>query len=210
MDPSANLPAPHPTLDRLQAGFLSVQERNRLHAHNSFRHLKCPHRKEDAVAETMALAWKWYRLLAHKGKDARRFPSTLAAFAARAVKSGRRLCGQERAADALSPLAQARHGFVVRTLPAPSTLSATPFSEALIDNTRSPVPEQVCFRLDFPSWLANLGDRRRIVEDMALGHRTKDLAQRHKVTEGRVSQLRREFQLDWRRFTGELGGGTVC
>src|SRR5262245_169802 len=38
---------------------------------------------------------------------------------------------------------------------------------------------------------------------MALGERTKDLAARYGTTQGRISQLRREFHDDWRRFTGE-------
>jgi hypothetical protein len=104
----------------------------------------------------------------------------------------------------LSPLAQTRRGFAVASLPRQSTLSANPLSEALADNTRSPVPEQVYFRIDFPRWLTQLGDRkRRIAEDMALGHRTQDLAQMHKVTAARISQLRGEFYMDWMYFTGE-------
>jgi hypothetical protein len=204
MNPSANLTVEPLTLDRLHAGFLSILERIQLHARIFFRHINCPHRKEDAIAETVALAWKWYLLLAHKGKDARQFPSALAAFTARAVKSGRRLCGQERVADALSPLAQARHGFAVSSLPSHSTLSANLFSEALADNTRTPVPEQVHFRIDFPAWLRRLGDRdRRIARDMALGHRTQDLARLHQVSAGRISQLRRQLHTDWLHFLGE-------
>ena len=40
--------------------------------------------------------------------------------------------------------------FSISKLPDFSTLSDNPLSDALIDNTRSPVPEQVQFRLDFP------------------------------------------------------------
>jgi hypothetical protein len=52
--------------------------------------------------------------------------STLATVAARAVRSGRRVCGQERAKDELSALAQQRHGFVVEKLPDCSTSAGTP------------------------------------------------------------------------------------
>jgi hypothetical protein len=76
------------------------------------------------------------------------------------------------------------------------------------------VPEQVQFRIDFPAWLGTLRERkRRIALDMALGHKTRDLADLHGLTQGRISQLRREYLLDWRRFTGdleELGGGAAC
>jgi hypothetical protein len=202
------LPAqtPHPVapLLALHAAFLTILPRIETHASVVFRHLRCPHRLADCVQETVSLAWKWFVRLAIKGKDAREFPSALATYAAKAVKSGRRVCGQEKGKDVLSPLAQQRRGFAVASLPRRSTLSGNPLSEALTDNTRSPVPEQVHFRLDFPEWLVQLGDRnRRIAEDMALGHRTQDLAEMHKVTQARISQLRREFHDGWLRFTSQ-------
>jgi TPR repeat protein len=175
-----------------------------LHAAIFFRHGRCPQRKDDCVAETVAVAWKWYRRLAERGQDARLFPLALASLAARHVKNGRRVCGQEKSRDALSPLAQARHGFVTGTLPEYETLSGNPLFEALHDNTRSPVDEQVCFRLDFPRWLARLGDRRRrIAQDMALGNRTKELARAYGLSQGHISQLRRELHLDWTLFCAD-------
>ena len=108
---------PTPTLDSLHAGFLSLLPRVQLHAAIFFRHLRCPHQKEDAVAETVALAWAWYRRLVEKGQDPALFVTTLASYAARHVRSGRKLCGQEAGKDALSPVAQRRHGFTVSRLP---------------------------------------------------------------------------------------------
>ncbi len=190
----------------LHARFLLVLPRIERHGRVYFRHLRCPHRKEDAVQEMVALCWKWFVRLAERGKDPTRFPSALATFAARAVRSGRRLCGQEKPKDALSPLAQALKGFAVAALPDRDALSPNPLSEALADNTRSPVDEQACFRIDFPAWLRTLPRRdRRLVEGMALGHRTADLARRFRLSAGRVSQMRREFKRGWDRFTGSGG-----
>jgi hypothetical protein len=77
---------------------------------------------------------------------------------------------------------------------------------ALVDNTRTPVDEQVAFRLDFPAWLNTLSDRdRRVVEDLMQGERTLDVARKHGLSPGRISQLRREFLEGWRRFCGEDG-----
>src|SRR5262249_44727046 len=147
---------------------------------------------------------------ARRGRDAALFPSALATFAARAVANGRRLCGQERANDVLSPRSQRRRGYVVCTLPAVEAQSFNPFSEALADNTRSPVPDHVAFRLDFPAWLATLDARKRaIAEDMALGHRTGELARVYGLTAGRVSQLRQEFCDDWNRFIGDRVAGAA-
>ena len=69
----------------------------------------------------------------------------------------------------------------------------------------SPVPVQAAFRIDYPIWLSQLGQRNRaIAEDMALDLGTFELAERHKISPGRISQLRREFHADYRRFHGEL------
>jgi hypothetical protein len=193
-------------LARLQETFLaSVLPRVLAHGHCYFRHLRAE-RREEAVAEMVALTWRWHLRLAQRGKDATCFPTTIASFAARAVGSGRRLAGMDRAGDVLSPLAQRRRGVAVGPLPDGSSLNGNVFDEALHDNTQSPVVEQVCFRLDFPAWLRTLARRdRRLVEGMALGHRTLDLALRFRLSAGRVSQLRREFKQGWDRFTGSGG-----
>jgi hypothetical protein len=191
---------------QMHAGFLAIVPRIEAHGHIYFRYVRCPDRREDAVAEMVALSWLWFVRLAAKGKDATHFASALATFAAKAVRAGRRLGGKDRAGDVLSPVAQSRCGFAVGSLPGHSTLSGNPLDEALFDNTKSPVPEQVHFRLDWPCWLSTRSDRdRRIVADLMLGERTGDVAARHGLTAGRVSQLRAQFRDDWMRFLGEEG-----
>jgi hypothetical protein len=187
----------------LQVRFLSILPRIELHGRISFRFVRCPHLRADAVAEVVALAWKWHLRLAERGKDATRFPSTLATFAARAVRAGRRVCGRERAKDVLSPSAQRRRCFAVECLPDFSTLSSNPLAEALRDNTQTPPPEQVAFRLDFPAWLRTRTERdRRLAEDLMTGERTQDVSTKFGLSPARVSQLRRDFHDDWQRFCG--------
>ena len=189
----------------LQAHFLTrIMPRVERHANVYFRHIKCRNRKADKVAEAVAIAWGWFVRLADRGKDAAAFPSAIATFAARAVNSGRRLCGQERTKDVLSPLGQRRHGFSVSTLPDYETLTSNPLMDALVDNTVSPVPDQVAFRIDFPVWLSTLGNRnRQIAEDMAMGEKTQNLADKYRMSQSRISQLRSEFHRDWERFTSD-------
>src|SRR4051794_34782378 len=57
------------------------------HARFAFRHLTCAESREDAVQEAIGLSWMWFRRLARRGKDATAFPTALAGFAARAVRS---------------------------------------------------------------------------------------------------------------------------
>jgi hypothetical protein len=188
-----------------QAAFLThVLPRVERHGRVYFRHVKCPDRKEELLAELRGLAWKWYVRLVRRGKNVLGFVSALATYAARAVNSGRRVCGHERKKEVLSPVAQRLHSFCVGKLPDFSTLDGNPLEDALTDNTVSPVPEQVAFRLDFPTWLTTLSHRDRdLVTDMGLGERTLDLADKYGCSAGRISQKRRAFCEDWRRFCGD-------
>src|SRR5438874_727405 len=88
-----------------------------LHARIVFRDVACRQRQDDCIAEVIALSWSWWLRLRRRGKNPEEFVGAIATFAARAVRSGRRLCGQERAQDAMSPSAQRRHGFTVSPLP---------------------------------------------------------------------------------------------
>jgi hypothetical protein len=195
---------PAPPTDTLHATFLAILPRIVLHGEVVFRHVRCPHRREEYLAEMTALCWRWLVRLARQGKDATQFVSALATYSARQVRSGRRLCGQENRKDALSRSAQQRHRFSVSGLPQQSTLNGNPLDEALRDTTQSTPDELAAFRIDFPQWLGTLGARNRALAlDMALGHRTDELAQGYQISPARVSQLRREFHACWQRFHGE-------
>jgi hypothetical protein len=210
-------PAPALSLPRLHATFLTIVPRIERHAQVYFRGLRCPHRKAEAVQETLALCWLYFLRLVQRGKDPLAFPVTFAAYAARHVRCGRRLCGQGQGQDVMSHLAQQRHGFVVEQLPASLATEhegryaaaggqqrQDAWEERLRDNALTPVPEQVAFRIDFPAWLGTLTAReRRLVREMARNERTLDLSRRFELSPARVSQLRRELHDDWHCFLGD-------
>ena len=157
-----------PGAHQLHAAFVEIMPRIELHARVRSRHISCPGERDDFVSEAVALAWKSFLGLAERGRDATLFASALASVSVRAVRSGRRLCGQERSRDVLSHAAQRRGGFYVEGL-LPSTVCEMPcgqryqdaFEERLRDNTVTPPEEQAAFRIDHPVWLAQLGDRNR-------------------------------------------------
>jgi hypothetical protein len=206
-------PAPAPD-DPLHVRFLAILPRIERHGRIYFRQVKCPHKKEDCIADMVGLCWHWFQGLAERGRDGTRFPMALAAFAARHVHSGRKLCGQEKSKDVLSPVAQQKHNFTVQSLPTSTRapydhLCSSPlgqerqdvFEERLRDNTITPVPDQVIFRIDFPAWRRTHSQRnRRVIDQLMRGERTKDVAKKFGTTPGRISQLRREFHGDWERF----------
>src|SRR5262245_3323348 len=105
------------SIEVLHVRFLALVPRIETHAGICFRGIRCPVTREDRVAECVALGWKWFVRLSEQGKDVFAFPMAFASLLARAVRCGRRLCGQERAGDVLSIVAQARHGFRVEQLP---------------------------------------------------------------------------------------------
>jgi hypothetical protein len=201
----------------LQARFLRLLPRIQPHAQVYFRDVRCACLRADCIAEVIALCWKWFIRLAARGKNAAQFVTTLAGFAARAVRSGRRVCGQQSARDVLSTVAQQQHGFQVEALPLATRTShgelygqphgqqhLDAYEERLIDNHRTPVLDQVAFRIDFPAWLDTLTARERhIIRGMADSERTKDLSRRFQVSPARISQLRQEFKQDWERFCAD-------
>lgn len=195
-------------LSALRQDFLAVLPRVERHARFAFRHLERWHDREDAIAETIALAWAWYRKLAEQGKGPASFITTLAAYASRHVKAGRLLAGRQNGKDAQSETARQRHGFQVRQLQASGAYDDPAWQEALIDNALSPVPVAAAFRIDFPRWLALLPDRNReITEELAVAYRTEEVAERHQLSPARVSQLRRELHENWQQFHGERDNG---
>jgi hypothetical protein len=205
------------TIPELQAGFLLIMPLIERHGRVYFRHLKAE-AKEEALCEMVALCWAWYLRLMQRGKDATQFPTVLADYAAKAVRCGRRLCGHEKAKDVLSPVARHRHHFEVERLAGSTQVPheqlygevdgqrhLDAFEERLRDNTQTPVIDQVCFRQDFPSWLATHTDRhRRLIGDLMLGERTMDMARKYGLSPARISQLRGEFHRDWLAFCDDL------
>lgn len=190
----------------LHADFLAILPTIERHARFVFRSLHRYHDREDAVQETVAIAWAWYVQLARQGKDASAFPSALASYAALHVKSGRHLLGTKSTKDVFSPIIRHRRGCAVERLSDDGTFTAIPWQDALIDNRQSPIPNQVIFRMDFPAWLDTLDERdRQLAEAMTLGHRTLDLARSFGVSPSRVSQLRRKFHRSWRCFRAASG-----
>src|SRR4029077_14682291 len=84
------------------------------------------------------------------------------------------------------------------------TLAGSPAEEALVENTVTPPDAQVAFRLDFPRWRGSYARRdRRIIDDLMVGERTRDVSRKYGISPARVSQKRRRFYHEWLQFLGE-------
>ena len=68
--------------------FEGVLPRILLHARIVFRDVRCPHEREDRIAEVIAISWKWWLRLRERGKNPTEFVRAIATYAGRAVRSG--------------------------------------------------------------------------------------------------------------------------
>ena len=172
------------------------------HARVCFRHLK-PEARSEAIQEVVCNALKAFVRLVQLGKADIAYPSPLARYAVAQVRDGRKVGCKLNVLDISSTYCQAGKGVVMERLDKYDAEEEC-WQEILIeDKTVSPA-ELAASRIDFPSWLAMLKRRdRRIAEFLALGNRTSEAAKKFNVSEGRVSQLRRELAASWRNYIGE-------
>jgi hypothetical protein len=168
----------------------------------AFRHL-APEAKAEAVQEATCNACVAFARLAELRKLDLAYPTVLARYAVAQVRDGRKVGGRLNVRDVLSAYCQRCKKIVIERLDRFDE-EENAWQEAVVQDTRSaPVPAIVSFRVDFADWLASLSRRnRRIAETLALGNHTGDVAKRFKLSEGRVSQLRREFAESWHKFVG--------
>ncbi len=182
-----------------QEGFLKMLPLIEKQARVAFRELTAE-AQEDAVAEVVANAMCAYRRLHERGELQRAFASALTRYAVAQYRVGRRVgtphCSNDVYAHSARPTTRNR----LRSLESASEEHGD-WREYLIDNRQTPVPSQVAFRLDFPSWLERLTPRnRQIAQQLALGHSTGDVAQEFRISPARISQLRRELADSWYAF----------
>ncbi len=182
--------------------FLDMLPTIRSYAQNAFGYLDAESR-EDAVQETIANAAVACVRLVRLGKAKQAFPTVLARYGISQVRDGRRVGNRLRIGEVLSSYAQRKKGFVVERLDR-FDREANTWIEAIVEDHRTPVPDQVAFRIDFPHWLTILSHRnRRIAEALALGNSTGHVARRFRLSPSRVSQLRGELSQSWKDFHGD-------
>ncbi|MGA2500554.1 MAG: hypothetical protein ABSH20_22665 [Tepidisphaeraceae bacterium] len=173
------------------------------HARIAFRHLN-PEAKAEAVQNAICNACCAVARLYELGKLDLAYPTVLAKFAVAQVKDGRIVGGHLNVKDISSEYCRRRKDVRLERLDHFDE-EENAWKEAVLEDTRTtPVPDIVAFRCDFADWLNQLAHRdHRIAAFLALGNRTSDTAKRFNVSQGRVSQLRRELAENWKLFTGD-------
>ena len=76
--------------------------------------------------------------------------------------------------------------------------------DAMVLDKRAAVADQVAAKIDVGVWFATLTKRmKEIAKDLAFGCSTSEVAEKHGVTAGRISQLRRVLEESWVAFQQE-------
>jgi len=161
------------------------------------------HEQEELIAEVVALSFCMFAMLAKRGRIDLAFPTPLAAYGCRQALAGRRAGASLNVNDVTSRHCQQKKHIRVERLDRFDTQHGE-WREAVVADHRTPVPDQVAFRCDFPEWLQTLPRRhRQIAETLASGEGTTKTAKRFKVSLGRISQMRRELHDAWCKFHGD-------
>jgi RNA polymerase sigma factor (sigma-70 family) len=188
--------------DDLQTAFLVMLPSIQRYGAIAFRHLRGD-AQDDAIQEIIANAFVAFARLVEQGRPDRAFPTVLARYAIAQVCEGRKVGTSQNRRDVLSKDAQRKGRYAIERLDR-FDRHAGDWSEAVVEDRRTSVPDQAAFRIDFPNWLNQLSPRHRKVAELLInGYSTSETAHQAGVSPGRISQLRRELHADWHRFHGE-------
>lgn len=158
-------------------------------ASRHFRALR-PEAREEAVQNTIALAWKYYLSLKKRGKDSdEKIFRSMIFWAIRHTKQGRLLQGQ-----------------------GPQDILDRRSGEKVVENfdlnsfvgRSATIPDTVAFRIDTEAFLSTLSPRQRSLSlDLGFGMLTSQASLKYCVTAGSISQFRARFKRRHSEFFGE-------
>jgi hypothetical protein len=183
--------------DRFLEMLPSIQQQARA----AFRS-EMPERQEELIAEVIANAFVAFARLVERGLIDMAYPTPLTQYAIRQVRTGRRVGSKLNVCDVLSRYAQRVKQFKVERLDRRGEQGQ--WREVLVEDRRAGPAETAAARIDVGEWFQSLPRKtRKVAETLALGETTKKAARKHRVSPGRISQVRRELLEAWMEFIGE-------
>jgi hypothetical protein len=189
-------------IDCRQTAFLMILPRIQSQAWNAFQGLSFD-LKQELQSEVVGHCWKSFIKLFELGRHEDVSPMSLASFAIRAVRSGRRMGASLNINDVSSNYCQRRLG--IRTTPfCMIDQNGDKWAESLIADERARPDQLVMARIDFSEWLQTLKPlHRKVAEHLSLGESTHSTARIFNLTPGRISQIRRLLEQSWLSFQTE-------
>jgi len=151
----------------------------------------------DAIEEGVVHSLLAYVRLDEQGRAGVATPSSLAWYSSRQVKRGRPAVGRMNGKDPLSRYGQISNGIQIER-------QSSNWIDAIVEDRRASVPDQVAAKMDICAWFATLSRRmRQIAKDLALGCSTSEVAHKHGVSASRISQMRQSLEESWVAFQQE-------
>jgi len=186
------------------AGFLAMVPAIERHAQVVFRDLN-PDAREEAVQAVVCHCCVAYQRLADLGKTAVAYPGPLARFAVAQVRAGRRTGGKLNCRDVSSAYCRMKKNIVMERLDQRDDEGG--WAEILIESPHAGPADTAATRIDFSSWLELLPRRlRKIAVFLGNGETTSAASQRFRLSQGRISQIRRQLYEAWHQFQGDVVG----
>jgi hypothetical protein len=185
-----------------QSSFVAMLPEIQQKLHLAFCRLD-PEAREDAIEEGVVHSLLAYIRLHKQGRAEAATPSSLAWYSSRLVKRGRPAAGRMNGKEPLSRYGQISNDIEVELQPGN-------WIDAIVQDKRAPVADQVAAKMDVGAWFATLTQRmKQIAKDLAFGCSTSEVARKHGVTPGRISQLRRSLEDSWAAFQQEAAPALV-
>src|SRR4051794_1476345 len=156
-----------------------------------------PEAREDAIEESVVHSLLAYVGLAEQGRAEVATASSLAWYSSRHVRRGRPAGGRMNGKEPLSRYGQISNDIEVER-------QTGNWIDVMVEDKRAAVADQVAAKMDVGAWWGTLTTRmKEIAKDLAFGCSTSEVAKKHGVTAGRISQLRRVLEKSWAAFQQE-------
>jgi hypothetical protein len=150
-----------------------------------------PEAKDEAVANSLFLAWHHFVSLVKRGKADDALLTSAFYYSCRQIRSGRMMktVKASKFRDLFDHERRNGHAIVCG-------LNLDAFV-----SERDSIPDVVSFRIDVPAWLNSLTEhQRKRAMELAEGSTTKELAERWHVSPADVSLYRRQLNESYERF----------
>ena len=168
-------------MSSLHESFVAQLPELRTMALGAFRD-RDPEAREEAVQNTLALAWRAFVRLHEKGESPDHVTlKNVLWYSIKQTRDGRSICGCARAKDAMD-----QRGRRVEF----EHVELRDF-----EGRTTTIPDRVSFRVDIPRFFSTLSERqRRIATALMNGESTSAVARRQSVTPAAISQFRQLFK----------------
>ena len=184
------------------AKFLELLPGIQRYARHAFRRLSVE-LQADLTQEVVANCLVAFVHLVDRGKGDIAYATPLAMFAVRQVRAGRRVGSRLNIHDVSSQYAQLAKGIRLERLDHYDSKSEE-WQEIVVEDRRATAADVARVRIDFQDWLQALSRRRRrIAQMLAAGEATRAVAKQFRLSDGRISQVRRELADSWLVFQGD-------